>query len=264
VLIVGERINSARKSIYEAIANNDKGLIQKEALAQVEAGADYIDLSASSFKGEEEERLKWLVLTVQEITDAPLCLDSPDTTVIKSVIGLSEKAPMINSVTLEDERAADILKLAAEYSAKVIGLCQSGKGIASTVEAKLEAAEKIIEKAVYLGVPIQNLYVDPILYPVATDQKSPAATLEAIDQIMTKFRGAHTICGLTNISYGLPNRKLINRAFLVAAMTKGMDSAIIDPTDRKLYSILIASSLVLGNDEDCMGFINAHRGNRLE
>ena len=264
MLIIGERINSSRKQIAEAISSRNAAFIQNEAKAQVEAEANYIDVNAGSFIGEEAKHLKWLIEIVQEVTDHPLCIDSPDPEVIKSVLPMVKTAPMINSITLERHRLEDILPLVVEYKSKVIALCQTEDSMAETTEDKVEMVGKLVEKATVSGVPLDDLYIDPLVYPVATNTESALATLNAIEQIMKQFPGVHTTCGLTNISYGLPNRRLVNRTFLVAAIVRGLDSAIIDPTDKELYGSLKAALMVMGKDEYCMGYIRPFREGRLE
>ena len=264
MLIIGERINASRKPIAEAIASRNAAFIQNEAKAQATAGADYLDVNAGTFVGEEAKHLQWIIETVQEIVDIPLCIDSPDPSVIKVMIPLTKKTPMINSITLEPSRLGGLLPLIAEHKTKVIGLCQSGDSIAETAEAKVKMAGQLIDRVKGASIPLDNLYIDPLVYPLATNDKSALATLDAIEQIMTQFPGVHTTCGLTNVSYGLPNRRLVNRTFLVAAIARGLDSAILDPTDKELFGALKAALTVSGRDEFCMGYISAFREGRFE
>jgi len=264
MLIIGERINSSRNQIAQAILSHNSSFIQNEAKAQTNAGATYIDLNAGSFIGEEAKHLKWLIEVVQEVTDHPLCIDSPDPEVIKEVLPMVKTAPMINSITLEPDRLKGILPLVVEYKSKVIALCQTQDSIAETTKDKVKLACQLVEKVTASGILLDDLYIDPLVYPLGTDTDSPKATLDAIEQIMKKFPGVHTTCGLTNISYGLPNRKLVNRTFLVAAVCRGLDSAIIDPTDKKLYGSLKAALMVMGKDEFCMEYISAFKQGRLE
>ena len=264
MIIIGERINSSRKRIAEAITARDADFIQNEARAQVNAGAHYIDVNAGSFFGEETEHLTWLIEAVQGITDQPLCIDSPDPEVIKSVLPLVKSVPMINSISLEPHRLEGILPLVAEHKAKVIGLCQAAESMAETAEDKVKMAGQLVEQVTASGVALDDLYIDPLVYPLATKTDSAMATLEAIGSIMQQFPGVHTTCGLTNISYGLPNRRLVNRTFLVAAIVRGLDSAIIDPTDKMLYGALKATLMIVGKDDFCMEYVTAFRGGRLE
>jgi 5-methyltetrahydrofolate--homocysteine methyltransferase len=263
MLIIAERINSSRKSIAEAIASQDAAFIQNEARSQVDAGAHYIDVNAGSFIGEELDKLKWVVEVVQQATDLPLCIDSPDPEVIKGVLPLLKATPMINSITLEPGRLDIILPLVTEYKTKVIALCQAEDAMAETAETKTGMAGRLVEKATAAGVALEDLYIDPLVYPLSTNPASAVATLNAIERIMTEFPGVHTVCGLTNVSYGLPNRKVVNRAFLVAAVARGLDAAIMDPTDKQLYAALKAAVMVMGKDDFCMEYITAFREGRL-
>lgn len=264
MLIIAERINASRKYIAQAISSQNIDFIQNEAKAQDQAGADYIDVNAGTFVGEEARHLKWVIQTVQAATDLPLCIDSPDADVIKEVLPLVKKPPMINSINLEPERLERIVPLVAEHRTKVIGLCQTEDTMADTTEVKLDLAERLVEKVTAAGISLDNLYIDPLLYPLSADTKSALATLEAIEQIMKAFPGVHTTCGLTNVSYGLPDRGLVNRTFLVSAITRGLDSAILDPTDKQMYKALKAALTVIGKDDYCLEYIAAFREGRFE
>lgn len=262
MLIVAERINSSRKQIAEAISRRDAAFIQSEALNQVNAGCDYIDVNSGNFRN-EAECLKWLVDIVQEVTDTPLCIDSANPETIRHVISAVKQPPMINSINLKPSRLEPVLPLVVDYKAKVIALCESERIMAATTEAKLDIAAKLVENVATRGIPLDNLYIDPLIFPLATDSRSALASLEAIERIKKDFPGVHTICGLTNISHGLPNRRLVNRTFLISALARGLDSAILDPSDKELYSALKASLMILGHDEYCLEYITAYREKRL-
>jgi cobalamin-dependent methionine synthase I len=259
MIIIGEKINSSRRLIAEAIASGDREYIQNEAKIQSEAGADYIDVNAAAFMEKEAEYLKWVIEAVQEVTELPLCIDSPDPEVIKKVIPLVKRPPMINSITLEQSRLDGILPLALDYKATVIGLCQTGNQMGRTVAEKVEIAGRLIEKVTSFGIGIDTLYIDPLVFPVGADSKSACATLDAIEIIMKQFHGVHTVCGLTNVSHGLPDRKLVNRTFLAEAVAHGLDAAILNPADKQLLGVMRAALMLMGKDEFCMGYIKAFR-----
>ena len=264
MLIIAERINSSRKPIARAIEGHDVAFIQNEAKIQAEAGGDYIDVNAGTFLRQEADHLKWMIEAVQQVTDRPLSIDSPDPETIRAVLSLLEKPPIINSITLDPARLEKILPFVIEKKAKVIGLCQSESKLAESMGEKVEMAAELVEKVTAAGVPIDDLYIDPLIYPVSANQQSAFYAISAIKEIMKNHPGVHTTCGLTNVSYGLPERKLVNRTFLVAAIAYGLDSAIIDPTDKKLYSSLITALAVMGKDDYCVGYIEAFRKRRLE
>lgn len=260
MLIVAERINASRKAIRAALEVMDAAAIQREARSQDAAGADYIDVNGGTFPGREPELLTWLVETVQQVTDKPLCLDSPDASALAAALPrVKTRPPMINSINLERDRYERILPLALEYRAKLVALCQ-GEGVpAANAAQKVELATELVERLTRAGIALDDIYVDPLVFPLGTDSGSAQATIDAIGEIMQRFPGVHTICGLTNVSHGLPARKLINRTFLVGAMGRGMDAAIVDPTDPQLVSALYAARAVFGRDEYCMGLIEAFR-----
>ncbi len=263
MLIVAERINASRKSIGEAIKAKDADFIRVEAKAQAAAGANYLDVNAGTFVGQEAEYLCWLAEVVQGVTDLPLCLDSPDAAAIAAALKKVKGRAMVNSITLEKRRLEGMLPLVKKYKTKIVALCQSDKGMANTINEKVSIARQIVEILTKEGVALDDIYIDPLIYPIATDTQSAVAALGAIEEIRQLFPGVHTIAGLTNISFGLPVRKLINRTFLVAAMAHGLDSAIIDPTDRELMASLIAAEAILARDKFCAGYITAYRKGKL-
>lgn len=181
MLIVGERINSSRRPVAEAICSGDAVLLQDDAKAQVKAGADHIDVNAGNFGREEVKYLRWMIEVIQEVTDAPLCIDSPAPRVIESVVPLLKTVPMTNSITLEPSRLDPVLALVAAYEAKVIALCQSGDSIAKTCEAKVWMAAQLVEAVTSKGIPLDDLYIDPVVFPASTDTESAVTMLEHLD-----------------------------------------------------------------------------------
>lgn len=263
MLIVAERINSSRKSIGEAVKAKDDDFIRNEAKSQTEAGARYIDVNAGSFVGQEAEYLCWLVEVVQGATELPLSLDSPDPAAIAAALKLVKQPCLVNSITMEKQRLDGLLPLIKQYGTRIVVLCQSDAGMARTVEEKVNIARQMVDILTREGVAPEDIFIDPLIYPIATDTQSAVAALGAIREITAQIPEVHTICGLTNVSFGLPVRKLINRTFLVAAMSQGLDSAIIDPTDRELMAGLVAAEAILDRDKFCAGYITAYRQEKL-
>jgi 5-methyltetrahydrofolate--homocysteine methyltransferase len=264
MLIVAERVNASRKAIRAALEKMDGAAIANEVRIQAEAGAHYIDVNGGTFPGREAELLCWLVDIAQAETKLPLCLDSPDPAALLAALPkIKGERPMINSINLEPERFDKILPLARQYNAKLIALAQ-GEGVpaASAVE-KVELAVRLVERLVKGGMVLDDIYVDPLVFPVGTDSNSALATVTAMREIMAHFPGVHTICGLTNVSHGLPARKLINRTFLAGAIANGMDAAIIDPTDTLLMATLLGAEAVFGRDEYCVNLIEAFQDGKL-
>jgi 5-methyltetrahydrofolate--homocysteine methyltransferase len=264
MVIIGEKINSSRKQIAEAVASGNRTHIQNEAIAQRDAGADYIDVNAAAFMEKEYEYLKWIIQAVQEVVELPLSIDSPDPEVIKKIIPILDKPVMINSITLEKSRIDSLLPVALQCGASIIGLCQTDSRLCRTASEKIEAAGRLIDKVTSAGIGINALYIDPLVFPVGADSNSARATLDAIEEIMKRFQGVHTVCGLTNVSHGLPNRRLINRTFLAEAVALGLDAAILDPTDKELLGVLRAALMIAGKDRFCMDYIKAFRKGLLK
>jgi 5-methyltetrahydrofolate--homocysteine methyltransferase len=263
VFVVGERINATRKRVGEAVRNRDAEHIKQEALKQVEAGADMLDVNGG-VAGDEVEALPWLVELVQEVVEVPLCLDSPNPEALAKALPLCNLPPMINSISGEGDKLEKLGPLAVEFDASVIALCLSDGGMPKGVDDRLETASKLVEGLTGLGVPIGRIYIDPCVFPTSTDGNAGSYVLAAIRRLRTDYPDAHTICGASNISFGLPLRKLINGAFLAMLMANGLDSAIIDPCDKITNAMLLASRALLGRDEFCAKYLEAYRAGALE
>ncbi len=264
MLIVGELINSSRKPIKAAIDAQDTEEIQKIAKDQHDHGADFIDVNAGTFVGKESEYMQWLIKTVQESVSSPCCIDSPDPKVVETALSVHQGTPMVNSISLEKARYEALLPVIAGTDIKVIALCMSDKGMPETKDDRVAIAEDLINSLVKNNVPIENIYVDPLVQPISTNDSYGMEFMDAIEAIMTGFPGVHTICGLSNISYGLPERKLINQAFVVMAIAKKLDSAIINPLDKRMMANIIAAETLAGKDEYCSNYLTAYREERLK
>jgi len=263
-LVVGERINSSRKGIEPALRNRDAEFITKEARDQVEAGAHVIDINTATLMDKEVESLTWAIGLIQDSLDVPICIDSPNPIALGEVLPLCKGKAMINSITAEADRYAKLIPLIQEHRPDVVGLCMDDRGMPDTAEDRIRIASDLIGKLTKDGVPLGDIYIDPVVTPVSTDTRYGVAILDAIEAIMRGFPGVHTICGLSNVSYGLPNRRQVNRMFLVMAMTRGLDAVILDPCDKRIMANLITTITLLGKDEFCTNYLKAFREGRLE
>jgi len=263
VIIVGEKINTSRKSIEEAVEKRDAAFISKVAREQAEAGANYIDVNAGTFLDDEVDCLCWLVETVQSEVDLPLSLDSPDPKVLSEAAKHHRGEPMINSISLETDRFQLLLPVVASQPCSVVALCMAQTAMPSTVEERVEVGAELIKKLTDQGIPLEKIYVDPLIQPVSVDTDMGIAALGAINRIIRDFPGVHTICGLSNVSFGLPLRRLVNRNFLALAISYGLSAAILDPTDRQLMATLLSIEMLLGRDEYCERFINAYQSGHI-
>ena len=264
MIIIGELINASRKAMGKAIEVQDEAAIKKVAADQFENGADYIDVNAGIFIGKEPEYLKWLVNKVQEESDAPCCIDSPDPKAIEAALSVHKGTAMINSISMEKERYDALLPIIAGTDLKVIALCMSDEGMPETVDDRMSIADKLINGLLQSNVAIENIYVDPLVQPIATNSNFGIDFLNAVEKIMTQFKGAHTACGLSNISYGLPERKFLNQMFMVMAIAKGLDAAIVNPLDKQMMANIIAAESLRGRDDFCMNYLKAYRDKKFE
>lgn len=263
LFIVGEKINASRREIKEAIDRLDGDLIRKIAREQVEAGAHYLDANAGLFMEKEPEKLSWVVEIIQGAVERPCCLDSPNPQALEAALKVHRGKALLNSISLEKARYESLLPLIKDHGAKVVALCLGGEGMPKGVDDRFRLASELIERLSGEGVPADDIYVDPVVQPVATDHSLGPVILESISRIKEAFPEVHVICGLSNISFGLPERRLINRAFLILALSRGLDAVILDPTDPAMTSALKAAQLLLGQDPYCAGYLQAFRQGRL-
>lgn len=264
MLLVGELINSSRKKVEQAIKDQDVNHIQQIAKEQFENGANYIDINAGTFVGQEGSYMNWLVSKVQEVVDAPCCIDSPDPKVIEDVMKLHQGVPLVNSISLEKDRYQSLLPVVSDNECKVIALCMSDEGMPETTQNRVAIAEDLVNKLVQNNVPIENIYVDPLVQPISTNDSYGKEFLNAVESIMNRLPGVHTMCGLSNISYGLPHRGLLNQTFMIMAIDKGLDGAIVNPLDKRMMASITAAETLAGKDTFCMNYLDAYRNGKLE
>ena len=263
MLVIGENINASNKSVAEAITCSDKEYLQNLARAQVAAGADFIDVNSgvgSSSPENESATMGWLVEVVQEVTDMPLVIDSSSPGVIEAALRKYRgERLIINSVTAELDKLVSIGSLAAEHKAWVVALAMGASGIPSTVEERLAACEQIMAQLTKLGLGAEQILFDPLVLPVAVDSAQGLVTLKTLEQIKSRYPFAKTVMGLSNISFGLPGRKLVNRAFLLMAAYAGLDAVIVNPLDAKMMSFIKVADMLTGRDRACRGYLRAYR-----
>lgn len=262
--IIGEKINGTRKLVGKAIAERDAAFIQNLAKKQVDGGAHWLDVNAGTRPDREPDDLIWLVNLVQEVTDVPLCLDTANPKALRAALPAVKKTPMINSISGEPQRLEGILPIVAEVGGPVIALCMDDKGIPATTEGRLEVLERLVAATRAAGIPDERLYIDPLAMTIATNINAGNIIFETIRCIRQLYPQAHMACGLSNVSFGLPVRSLINRTFLALAISAGLDAAIIDPNDRELQAAMYAAELLLGKDKHCLNYTRAYRAGKLE
>ncbi len=259
MIIVGERLNTSRKRPAAIVAARDAGALVAEAATQKEAGSDYIDVNAGTFTENEPETLRWMVTTIQAELPVPLCLDSSSPRALEEALPVHKGKALVNSITAERARYSAVLPLVKEHGAAVVALCLDDAGMPSTGEEAFAKGSRLVGNLLAAGVPAGDIYVDPLVRPCSVDPKAGQAVVSAITRLMAEYPGIHTICGLSNISFGLPQRRLLNQAFLVSAITAGLDAVILDPLDRRLMSLALAAEALLARDPYCRRYIQAYR-----
>lgn len=264
MLIVGEKINTSRKEIRDAVSRRDARFIRDLARKQYEAGANYIDVNCGTFIDEEPEILRWMIQEIQQEIDVPLCIDSPNPVALKAALDVHQGEALLNSISGETERYQNILPLLKQYQCRVVVLCMdSTHGIPHDADTRVGIASRLIESLQAEGIPPGNIYIDPLVQPISTSTVNGPAATETIRRVHEKYFEVHAICGLSNISFGLPHRWLLNRAFLVLCMGAGLDGVILDPLDKEIMSLLIAATTLTDNDAFCTGYLKAYRQHSL-
>jgi len=267
MLIIGEKINATNKGIAEAISRKDVPFLQDIARQQVAAGADYLDVNAGTGQGieQEVEDIRWVIETVQAVTDVPLSIDSSDSRVIEAALARYRgKATIINSVDAEDEKLTAILPLALEHQASIIALAMDDSGVPRDVERRLKACDYILERVAACGLPLEMVFLDPLVLPLSVDANQGMVTIRTLERIKTLYPQAKTTLGLSNVSFGLPLRGTINGALLLMSMQLGLDSVILDPLDAKLMTHIKAAQVVLGEDQFCRDYLRDYRRGRIK
>lgn len=263
MIIIGEKINGTIKKVREAIERRDEAFIRNLALAQAEAGADYIDVCAGTAPEKEVETLTWLIELVQEVTDKPLSIDSPNPRSIEAVVGLAKQPGIINSVSAEGDKCDIIYPLIQGTGWQVIALTCDDKGIPQDVATRVSIAELLVNKAAKYGIEPDRIYIDPLVLALAADNQSFNNFIITLKKVKELFPSIKITSGLSNISFGMPLRRLVNRTFLTMTLFAGMDSAILDPLDRDLMGVILAAEALLGRDRHCRRFNTAYRKNKI-
>jgi len=260
MIIIGEKINGSIPAVAAAIARRDSEFIKERARAQAEAGANYIDCCASVAETEEVETLHWMIDCIQEVTDLPISVDSPSADVLTKAYAFCKKPGIFNSVSGEGDKMDKIFPLMAENPGwQVVALLSDDTGIPKNAADRLRVFDKIMAKAKEYGISPSRIHIDPLVEMLCTSESGIDTNVEVISTIREKYPSIHITAAVSNISFNLPVRKVVNLGFTVLAMNAGLDSAILDPTNRDMMGIIYATEALLGMDEYCMEYIGAYR-----
>lgn len=258
-VIIGERINpTRRKKLLETIAVGDFSVAIVDALAQVAAGAQVLDVNAGVPGGDEPKLLAGLTRAIMEAVDVPLCFDSANPAALEAALAIYEGKALINSTTGEEKMLNIVMPLVAKYHAAVIGVITSDTGVPATPQARLAVARRIIHRAADFSIPAEDIVIDCLALTVSADSNAGRVTLDTM-QLVSQELGVNLSLGASNVSFGLPDRRTINAAYLALGIARGLTAAITDPTVPELRNTILACDLLTGHDEYAMRWIKAYR-----
>lgn len=263
MIVIGEKINGTIPSVKKAIEAKDEEFIRNLAIKQVDAGADYIDVCASTAPEFEVETLKWLLDIVQNAVDKPVCIDSPNARTIEAVFKYAKKPGIINSVSEEGDKCEVIYPLIQGTQWQVIGLTCDNNGIPCDVKTRVDITKVLVEKAAKYDITPDRMHIDPLVMALSTDNTSLMNFVETTRTIKELYPNIKVTSGLSNISFSMPLRKVVNQGFLTIAAFVGMDSAIMDPCNRDMLAALLATEALLGRDKYCRKYSTAYRKNKI-
>lgn len=260
MIIIGEKINGSIPAVADAIARRDSEFIKERARLQAEAGATFIDCCASVPESEEVETLRWMIDCIQSVTDRPISVDSPSAAVLAQAYQFCKRPGLFNSVSGEGGKIDLIFPIMAENPGwEVIALLSDDTGIPKSAADRLKVFDKIMVKAKEYGISPSRIHIDPLVEMLCTSENGIETNTEVISTVREKYPSIHITAAVSNISFNLPVRKMINFGFTVLAMNSGLDSAILDPTNRDLMGLIYATEALLGLDDYCMEYISAYR-----
>jgi len=263
MLIIGEKINGTISRVKEAVQARDEGFITDLARTQLENGADIIDVNVGSGDNEAES-LVWATEIIQKDLDVPLVLDSGNPDALQAAMEVHQGRPILNSISGEQWKMEKLLPLVTANECGVVALCMDDNGMPKSPGETLAVAAKIVEQLMSAGVKDDDIYLDPLVLTIGTEFQAAQNALETVRLILQKFPSVHTVMAISNISFGLPSRRLLNRAFLAAAVSAGLDSFFVDVNDRALMAMVWAANLLSGNDEGCRSYLQAYREGKFE
>jgi len=257
--IIGERINpTGRKLLAEEMKAGDFSRVERDAIAQVEAGAHMLDVNAGIPLADEPAILARTIQLVQSLVDVPLSIDSSIVEALEAGLAVYQGKPLVNSVTGEEERLERVLPLIRKYGAAVVAISNDDTGISEDPDVRFEVARRIVERAADHGVPREDVIVDPLVMPIGAMQTAGQQVFRLLRRLHEEL-GVNTTCGASNVSFGMPDRERINAAFLPMAIASGLTSAITNPLAADVKGAIMAADVLMGNDQDATRWIRAHR-----
>jgi len=258
-VVIGERINpTGRKLLAEEMKAGNLERVKEDAISQVTAGAQMLDVNAGVPLADEPKILADSIKLIQSLTDAPLCIDSSIVEALKRGLEVYEGKALLNSVTGEEERLESVLPLVKKFGCAVIGISNDDTGISEDINVRFEVAKKIVERAMDHGIPKEDVIIDPLVMPVGAINDAGRQVLELIKKLQTELK-VNTTCGASNLSFGLPNRHGLNTAFIAMAIASGMPCAITNPLEKEIMQSIKGANVVMGHDPECSDWIKSYR-----
>ncbi len=258
-VIIGERINpTGRKILAAEMLAGDFSRVISDALAQVEAGAQMLDVNAGIPLADEPALLAKAIELVQSVTNVPLSIDSSIVAALEAGLAVYKGKALVNSVTGEEDRLETVLPLVAKYGAAVVAISNDETGISQDPNVRFAVAKKIVERAADYGIPASDIVVDPLVMPIGAINQAGVQVMQLVHRLRTELK-VNTTCGASNVSFGLPERNGINGAFLTMAIASGMTSAITNPLHAEVVKAVMAADVMMGHDPDCMRWIRKFR-----
>jgi len=265
MLIIGESINGTIPKVGQAIQEKNEAFPRELAKTQYDCGAQMLDVNAGVAGGNEIEDLPWLIRLVQQEVPIPLMIDSANPDALKAALAVYKHSelPILNSISGEEEKWKKLFPVASEKKGKIVVLCMDDQGIPKTIEGRIAIASRLFERLIQAGLPEDYIYFDPLVLAVSVESDAALVTLQTIQALRTRFPRSHVICGASNVSMGLPGRKLINRTFLAMAIFAGLDTLFIDVRDQALLSTIYASRPLVNQDAYCVQYLKAFRAKKI-
>ncbi|MBI1734507.1 MAG: dihydropteroate synthase [Candidatus Rokubacteria bacterium] len=264
MLVVGERINSTRKPIQQALEAGDETVLLADAAAQCAAGAHYLDINTATMLDGEAKMMAWLVERIQQtIPDVLLSIDTPNAEALEAGLRAHRGRALLNSITAERDRLEAVLPLVREFRPRVVALAMDDDGLTRDAEQRFATGARLIDILTGEGVAPDDIFVDPLVFPVSAEEAAGLVVLDVMDRLKRAYPGVHAICGLSNVSHGLPVRKQVNQVFMIMAMARGLDAVIVDPLDARMMANILTARMLLGEDVGCRDYLAAYRQGRL-
>ncbi|RPJ04185.1 MAG: methyltetrahydrofolate cobalamin methyltransferase [Deltaproteobacteria bacterium] len=265
MLIIGESINGTIPKVGQAIESRDEALLGELARTQYECGAEMLDVNAGIAGGNEIEDLPWLIDLVQKEVPLPLMIDSANPEALKAALSVyrHQESPILNSISGEEEKWNKLFPVAVSSRSRIVVLCMDDQGIPKTTEGRMDVASRLFDPLTQAGISPGHIYFDPLVLAVSVESEAALVTLSTIRALRSRFPDSHVICGASNVSMGLPGRRLINRTFIAMALLAGLDTLFIDVRDQALLSSIYAGKMLLNQDPYCVEYLKAYRAKKI-